>query len=233
MQQKIIIGFVLTLFIVIFIPIYGATESGRHEAARERLKAEAVEIGAELYTSMCAICHGPQGEGKVGPALKGTELDDDTLAKLISRGILGTAMPAFGDEEDGSLKDHQIRDLVTFIKNWDSALLQEALAAEVTKPTPTPTATSTLTPTVEATPSTIDAAPLYSAQCGACHGANREGVSGLGPALTPESLTALGDTEIAETISNGKPGTSMAGFKGRLSAEIIDALMKFIKYTSP
>ena len=81
MQQKIWIGLILTLIIVIFIPVYWAMEPGRQETARLRQQTEAAKRGAELYRSGCATCHGAQGEGRVGPALKGTRLDDKTLQK--------------------------------------------------------------------------------------------------------------------------------------------------------
>jgi mono/diheme cytochrome c family protein len=123
MQRKILIGLVLTLIIVIFIPLYWATESGRQGAARQRIKTEAVERGAHLYPLHCAKCHGREGEGKIGPALKGTTLDEGLLRRTIARGIPGKPMPAFGEEYDGALKNHQIEDLVVFIKNWDQSLI--------------------------------------------------------------------------------------------------------------
>jgi mono/diheme cytochrome c family protein len=219
LQHKTIIGLALTLVIVIFIAIYWVMEPVRQEAARERQMAEAAERGAELYTSVCAICHGPAGEGKIGPALKGPVHDEEELEKIIARGIPGAGMPAWSVEEGGQLKKHQIEDLVLFIMHWDSSLL----------PAPTPTATPTPTPT----PSAIAAGELYAGKCAACHGANREGVSGVGPALTPESLAALSDTDIRDTILNGRSGTAMAPFKDTLSAEEIDALLQLLKYTSP
>ncbi len=82
-------------------------------------------------------------------------------------------------------------------------------------------------------PPAIDASALYETNCVACHGANRQGVSGLGPTLTPQSLAELSDTEIGDTILNGRPGTTMAGFMGRLTQEKIDALIQLIKHTSP
>lgn len=214
MQQKILIGLALTLIIVIFIPVYWATESGRQEAARERQKAEAVERGADLYTSGCATCHGTRGEGNIGPALKGSQLDEDALEKITARGIPGTAMAAFSEEDGGPLKRHQIKDLVTFIKNWESALPP----APAPVPLPSPT---------------MATAELYAIRCAGCHGPNRQGVSGLGPALTPESLAALSNFEIRDIIVNGRLNTAMPPFKGALSPEEIDALLQLIKYTSP
>src|SRR3989337_2351519 len=101
MQQKILIGLIMTLIIVVFVPVYWAMEPGRQEAARLRQQTEASERGGKLYSEVCAICHGTQGEGTVGPALKGTQADDDTLQKIIVRGVPGTVMPAWGKEDGG------------------------------------------------------------------------------------------------------------------------------------
>jgi mono/diheme cytochrome c family protein len=82
-------------------------------------------------------------------------------------------------------------------------------------------------------PPAIDASALYEANCVACHGANRQGISELGPTLTPQSLAELNDTEIRDAILKGRPGTAMVGFKDRLNQEEIDALIRLIKHTSP
>lgn len=220
MQQKIWIGLILTLIIVIFIPVYWAMEPGRQEAARLRQRAEAIERGAHLYTSTCAVCHGPRGEGNVGPALKGSALDEKVLEKTINRGIPGTAMVAWGDEDGGPLKRHQIKDLVIFIKNWDNA-------QPITPASPAPV------PTLPTTSPVMAPGELYATKCAGCHGANRQGVSGLGPALTPERLAALSNAEIKETILNGRSGTAMPTFKAALSPEEIDTLLQFIKQVPP
>jgi mono/diheme cytochrome c family protein len=221
LQQKILIGLVLTLFIVVFIPAYWATESSRQEAARQRLLSEAIERGSELYVTQCAACHGAGGQGGVGSALRGTQLPGDALAKTITRGIPGTAMPAFGAEEGGPLKEHQIADLVTFIKNWEKAASETAeAAAEEPGPEAAP----------QATP---DAIALYKANCAACHGPARQGIPQFAPALTPESLDSLTDAEIRKAIADGVAGTAMLGFGDRLGSEEIDALVQFLKNTQP
>ena len=103
-------------------------------------------------------------------------------------------------------------------------LLLASCGGEVTPP---PASTPTTTPSV------IGAGALYETNCAVCHGANRQGVAELGPALTPESLAALSDTEIKEVILNGKPNTSMTPWKAILSPQETDALLQFIKSTSP
>lgn len=42
--------------------------------------------GADLYKSKCAACHGAEGQGKVGPALKGTKLTEEQIVNLLSKG---------------------------------------------------------------------------------------------------------------------------------------------------
>jgi mono/diheme cytochrome c family protein len=42
--------------------------------------------GAATYKAKCAGCHGPEGQGKVGPALKGTSLTDTQITDLLTKG---------------------------------------------------------------------------------------------------------------------------------------------------
>ena len=91
---------------------------------------------------------------------------------------------------------------------------------------PTPPA-ETKAPESAATEEPVLAAELYQARCAACHGANRQGVPGFAPALTPESLAALSESEIKNTISAGRPGTAMPAFN-TLSPEEVDALFQLI-----
>jgi mono/diheme cytochrome c family protein len=42
--------------------------------------------GAAIYKAKCAVCHGAEGQGKVGPALKGTSLSAADITTLLSQG---------------------------------------------------------------------------------------------------------------------------------------------------
>jgi len=42
--------------------------------------------GSATYKAKCAACHGPEGQGKVGPAVKGTALSADQITDLLSKG---------------------------------------------------------------------------------------------------------------------------------------------------
>jgi mono/diheme cytochrome c family protein len=42
--------------------------------------------GAATYKAKCAACHGPEGQGKVGPAVKGSTLTADQITDLVVKG---------------------------------------------------------------------------------------------------------------------------------------------------
>jgi len=42
--------------------------------------------GAATYKAKCAACHGADGAGKIGPALKGTSKSADEIADFLTKG---------------------------------------------------------------------------------------------------------------------------------------------------
>ena len=42
--------------------------------------------GAATFKAKCAACHGPEGQGKVGPKLAGTSLSADQISDLLTKG---------------------------------------------------------------------------------------------------------------------------------------------------
>jgi len=67
----------LTKFIVLFVIFTLAVSIA--------LPAFAAD-GAATYKAKCAACHGPEGQGKVGPAVKGTSLSADQINDLLTKG---------------------------------------------------------------------------------------------------------------------------------------------------
>ena len=55
--------------------------------------AFAAEDGAAIYKAKCAMCHGPDGAGKAGPALKGTALTADQITAVLTKGAEGKKAP--------------------------------------------------------------------------------------------------------------------------------------------
>jgi mono/diheme cytochrome c family protein len=90
---------------------------------------ESIALGGRLYTANCSRCHGPGGQGTPrAPALnvKGflTDTTDQAIQQIITLGVPGTAMPAWGDRMTNS----NIQAIVGFIRQW------EATAPEVAQP---------------------------------------------------------------------------------------------------
>jgi mono/diheme cytochrome c family protein len=77
--------------------------------------------GATLYTTHCAACHGPNGEGGADgafPTLNPNEFvqmnTNADLVKFIQVGREGTAMAAFADR----LTEQEIADIVAHLRTW-------------------------------------------------------------------------------------------------------------------
>lgn len=70
--------------------------------------------GSEIYSQLCARCHGGDLQGRIGPSLgAGSEIadrDDDFLYAVITGGR--GSMPAFGN----TLDDEQVDRLIEFIR---------------------------------------------------------------------------------------------------------------------
>src|SRR5215813_6958887 len=58
---------------------------------------EAISIGAAMFRTRCAGCHGPDAHGYLGPDLTGFWASggtDDRMFEIVKRGVPGTEMPA-------------------------------------------------------------------------------------------------------------------------------------------
>ena len=77
--------------------------------------------GAEVYTAQCAACHGPQGEGGIGPALVNNlfiqSQSETDLRQFILDGRPGTTMAGFLNRLD----DTQLADMIAFLRLWQAA----------------------------------------------------------------------------------------------------------------
>ncbi|MDD5467357.1 MAG: c-type cytochrome [Anaerolineales bacterium] len=74
--------------------------------------------GARLFAENCAICHGPNGEGRIGATLAKawpSIRPDLRLRTTIAAGIAGSVMPAWSQANGGPLSEAEIDDLVAFV----------------------------------------------------------------------------------------------------------------------
>lgn len=72
------------------------------------------EDGAATYKAKCAMCHGAAGEGKIGPALKGTKLTEAEVADLLTKGAAGKKAP-HGKAVAG-LTEEQAKAVAAYVK---------------------------------------------------------------------------------------------------------------------
>ncbi|HND47709.1 MAG TPA: c-type cytochrome [Anaerolineales bacterium] len=91
--------------------------------------AESIALGGDLYAANCAQCHAPEGQGtQRAPSLNVksflTDTSDLAMEQIITNGVPGTAMPAWGTRMSAA----DIQAIVGFIRQW------EPTAPEVASP---------------------------------------------------------------------------------------------------
>jgi mono/diheme cytochrome c family protein len=73
-----------------------------------------IEAGSRLYSSQCQQCHGLNGDQITGIDLRRGQFrrstSDEDLAKVITTGVPGTAMPPF------SLQPPEVNSVIAFIR---------------------------------------------------------------------------------------------------------------------
>lgn len=80
------------------------------------VSARAQDGKAVYEKNKCSMCHGKQGEGKAGPKLVKTKLDEKALKKVIVDGKKakkGVAMPSY----KGKINDKELGALAKFLKS--------------------------------------------------------------------------------------------------------------------
>lgn len=175
-----------------------------------------VAHGRELYGRMCAVCHGPNGEGykaDQAPRLAQEGLlvsaSDAYLRTAITYGRIGTTMSAWGKERSGPLSADDVNAVIKFLRTWQKSPLanldESFLRGDVGL-----------------------GEAVYQRECRACHG--ERGTAG--PALkigNADFLTSASNGYLRHAIRNGRPGTQMPAFAAKLRAEEIDSVILLLR----
>jgi cytochrome c oxidase cbb3-type subunit III len=170
--------------------------------------------GATLFRNMCAVCHGPSGEGYKAdnaPSLTNpTFLEsatDEQLVHAIAHGRPGTSMAPYGKAQGGPLDTPEVQRLVAWIRSHGAG------------------------PIALGNPSPGDAArgmPVFQEHCQRCHGTAQS----RGTAVhlhNARFLESASDAFLRYAIERGRPGTPMDPWKGRLTDTQIDDLVSYIR----
>ena len=191
-----------------------------------------LEQGARLFGENCVVCHGANGEGRVGATLAKdwpSIRPDLEVRAAIENGISGSPMPAWGKVKGGPLTSEEIDALVAYILSWQTG------GPRILPPTPTyiPRPAVTAPPNVEGDP--ILGAATFDQNCVVCHGANGEGR--VGATLAKPWSSIRPDLSIKTTISNGIEGSPMPAWSqangGPLAETEINNLVAFILTLKP
>ncbi len=144
MSTRMILSIAFALFVVLGMLVYITQDNRRAATTNGNVIEEEAHAGAELFGANCSQCHGPKGEGAIGPALDREEWRadnakyDENSVRLFLRNVLqrgqhspqpGIQMPAWAKEYGGPFNEQQIDDLIRFITNGDWNLTLRYTAA--------------------------------------------------------------------------------------------------------
>jgi mono/diheme cytochrome c family protein len=170
---------------------------------------EVLDFGV-LYSTNCAACHGESGRGGAAIALADpvylAVVNPEAMRRVIAKGVVGTAMPAFAERAGGLLTDKQI-DVITreIGSRWSkSGILDGA------------------NPPSYASKSVGDlqrGEAAFKTYCGSCHGPAGQG-GPKGSAITNDSFLALvSDQGLRTIVITGRPELGGPDWRGNISGK--------------
>jgi cytochrome c oxidase cbb3-type subunit 3 len=187
------------------------------------------ERGGALYVENCAMCHGIEGQGRIGASLDsfpGIQVNS-TLEQTISEGISGSVMPSWSSENGGPLSSEDVRDIVSYIIEAFEGTAAIAPAPTIQAPNIAPL------PDISGDPSL--GAVVYQVNCIACHGDRGQGR--FGRPLAKDWPGNQPDVFIRQVVSEGISGTVMPAWGtelgGPLSADDLDNVTSYVLSLPP
>ncbi len=183
---------------------------GKPKAGSETIAPSEISDFATLYSQNCAGCHGTEGHGGAAIGLANPVYlaiaDDATIRKDISKGVPGTAMPAFAESAGGLLTDKQIEIITSGIRsNWSKPGILDAA-----------------NPPSYASKSSGNAQQgeaAYKTYCESCHGPGGRGAQ-KGSAITDDSFLALvSDQGLRTIVITGRPELGAPDWRANVSGK--------------
>lgn len=187
-----------------------------HQAARDAsVDADVARLaGKALYGVLCAPCHGADGRGYAAdraPSLVSPTFlesaSDDFLRQSIVTGRPGTSMAAYARSHGGPLDDAGVDRLVKFLREQGPAA-RPLVASRVGD--------------------LVAGSMIYAKQCFACHGDAKTRGEAVSLA-NPQFQAVASDGFVRYAIANGRPGTKMEAFAGKLTDAEIDGVVSYVR----
>jgi cytochrome c oxidase cbb3-type subunit III len=171
--------------------------------------------GSGLYQALCSPCHGADAKGYKAdhaPSLVNRTFlesaDDDFLRISITYGRPGTSMAGYGTAAGGPLDPAQVNKVVAWLRSQGPA--SRPLAAE-------------------GTGDAVHGAEIYSRDCQKCHGTRSARGEGVHLA-NARFLSIASGAFLKHAIVNGRPGTLMEAWQGKLSGQDIDDVVAYVRH---
>ena len=201
--------------------------AGSRVASAQEPNQEQLELGGQVYAENCAVCHGVDGQGRVGATLAKnwpSIRPDLRVRAVIETGIAGSPMPAWSQANGGPLTTEEIEALVVYILSWETG------GERYIPPTPTLGPRPVISPVPNVPGDPNHGALLYEQNCAVCHGANGEGRIGARLGRVWSSIRV--DLRLESSIANGIEGSPMPAWGlangGPLSEAEIGDLVAYI-----
>lgn len=182
--------------------------------------------GSQIYDANCAVCHGTEGQGRVGMNLSQDfpALDPNAFVQsVVEQGIAGTAMPPWSQAHGGPLTDQEIADVSAFVVSLSGGRSPMAPTATPLPVTPVPTV-----PGVSGDAGVGHV--LFVENCAMCHG--DQGQGRVGANLNKAFASINPQQFVRATVAQGISGTAMPAWSqaqgGPLSDAQIDDISAFI-----
>lgn len=171
--------------------------------------------GGELFVANCAVCHGVDGQGRIGASLEsfpGIE-PGPAIEAIIAEGIPGSVMPAWSTARGGPLTPEDIGDIASYV----------VTAFGGTEPiTPLPTYVAPVLPAlpnVEGDPSA--GSVVFQTNCLMCHGERGQGR--FGAPLAKAWPSSDPETYLKQVINSGIAGSIMPAWSKVNGGPLTDA----------
>jgi cytochrome c oxidase cbb3-type subunit III len=185
------------------------------EAPRAPADVPVAADGSQIYSRLCATCHGPARTGYTSdnaPSLRTTTFlasaSDQFLREAITRGRPGTAMPAYGRALGGPLPAEEVDALVTFLRTGAPprvTLLAGRVVGDVAR-----------------------GSTIYQISCVRCHGTPTQRSTAVHLA-NPVLLETASDGYLRYAVAEGRAPTSMVAWKQTLGPQQIDDVVAYVR----
>lgn len=197
-------------------------------------QGDPIQQGAVLYAENCAVCHGAQGEGRVGARLQDfPSINPKAFVKAtVADGVPGSRMPAWSRARGGPLSEAEIDAIAAFIATWTTGDITPVPTEPPRPVTPLPTVAG-----VAGDPTR--GAQVFQQNCAVCHGAKGEGR--VGANLARPFASVFPAALVKQAVTEGVRGSTMPAWAkangGPLTEQQVDDVTAFVvsmqKTTAP